>query len=93
MDIFISGFQVVGSVRKKHQRLSIQSPQSRDSPQAFAAREVEANNFIAGDAVEESIGSKAEATRFTELRLPIWRENSDEVAIHRTVFPDAGHRV
>ena len=93
MDIFISGFQVVGSVRKKHQRLSIQSPQSRDSPQAFAAREVEGNHLVPRDTVEASIGSKAQAARFSELSFTIWSENSDEVAVRRIVFPNACHRV
>ena len=93
MDIFISGFHVVGSVRKKHQGLSIQSPQSRDSFQAFATREIEGNNLVPRDTVEESIGCKAQAARFTELSFAIWRENSDEVAIRRIVFPNGRHRV
>jgi hypothetical protein len=93
MDIFISGFQVARSVRKKHQGLSIQSRQSRDSPKAFATCEVEGNNLVPRDTVEQSIGSKAQAARFAELCFAIRRENSDEVAIRRIVFPNVCHRV
>src|SRR6202041_3678669 len=93
MEILFSGFQVLGSRRKKHQGLSIQSPQSRDSPQACGTREVEGNPLVLRDAVEASVGSKAQTARFTELSFTIWRENSDEVAIRRIVFPNACHRV
>src|ERR1700733_8372982 len=90
---FVSRFQATRSVRKKHQGLPIQSRQPRDSPEAFSTREIEADNLVAGDAIEDSIWSKAQASRFTELSLPFWRENSDEVAILRIVFPNARHRV
>jgi hypothetical protein len=35
-----------------------------------------AYNLIAGDAVEQPVGRKAQAARFTELSHPVWRENS-----------------
>ena len=51
------------------------------------------NNLVAGDAVERSIGSKAQAARFAELSLPIWGENSHEVSVCHIIFPNARHRV
>lgn len=60
---------------------------------AFATRKVEANNLVAGDAIENSIRSKAQAARFAELSLPIWREDSEEVPVRRIVFANARHRV
>src|SRR6202034_801847 len=76
-------------LRKKRQRLSIQSRESHHGSQAFAARKVEANNLIAGDAIEVSIGSKTQAARSAELSLPIWKENTDEVSVGRIVFPNS----
>src|SRR5580658_3028182 len=90
---FVSRFQATRSVRKKHQGLPIQSRQPRDSPETFSTREIEAHNLVAGDAIEDSIWSKAQASRFMELSLPFWREDSNEVAIVRIVFPNARHRI
>jgi len=73
--------------------LSIQAWESHDGPQAFAARKVEANDLITGDAIEVSIGSKTQAARFAELSLPIWEENTDEVSVGRIVFPNSGDGV
>jgi hypothetical protein len=64
-------------LREKRQGLSIQPRQSSHNAQAFATREVEGDYLITSDAVEVSIGSKAQAARFAELSLSTRRENPD----------------
>jgi len=62
-------------------------------PEAFAGLEVEGNYLVPGDTIEIPVRSESETTRLAECGPPVWRKDTDEMAIRRMVFPNGGHGI
>src|ERR1700739_1358750 len=68
--------------------LPVQSREPYDGAQTRAAREIKADDFVLGGAIEIPIGRKTQSARSVKLGLTIRGEHAHELSVACVIFPD-----
>ena len=80
-------------LREKHQGLAMQTWELKRTPEAFAAPNIEGENFILGDAIKIPIGTKAKTARPAKRLRSFGAKDAHKMSIRGVVFPDCRHSI